>query len=315
MQLPQTLCPYFSSLDWKHRPQFSQIWLPSTCNATLIDTKFGKVPKGSLLSYQLASSHVANGDIILNEDVTLAAPFALPDLSSNLQGFLPLARDIQMKYNSLFVTEEQSIEFERITRDQSDSAEWKKLRQSRITASNFKRVCSRRGNFESLSAEMHKVHHVQTAAMKYGIETEPLAAEQYAQTFGRNVYKVGFVVNPSCFYLGCSPDRRVFDQDDVNNPWGLLEIKCSKSESVTLIDYLQSKRDGSQTMKLKKTHAYYYQVMGQMGLSGSSWCDFFVRTQTDYHCERIEFDEIFCRDMMDKLTLFFSSILFITRPG
>jgi len=116
------LRPYFSSLDWQHRPQFSQIWLPSTCNVTLIDTKFGKVPKGSLLSYQLVSSHVANGDIILNEDVLLAAPFALPDLSLYLQGFLPLGRDIQMKYNSLLVTEKQSIEFERVTRDQSDSA-------------------------------------------------------------------------------------------------------------------------------------------------------------------------------------------------
>jgi len=77
----------------------------------MIDTIFGKVPKGLLLSYKLVSSHVTNGDIILNDlkDVTLAASFALRDLPFYLQGFLPLGREIQMKYNSRLVTEEQSI--------------------------------------------------------------------------------------------------------------------------------------------------------------------------------------------------------------
>jgi hypothetical protein len=33
------------------------------------------------------------------------------------------------------------------------------------------------------------------------------------------------------------------------------------------------------TPKLKKNHEYYDQVQGQMGLTGTKWCDFVVYTQ------------------------------------
>ena len=66
----------------------------------------------------------------------------------------------------------------------------------------------------------------------------------------------------------------------------MLEIKCTVAKSVTMCDYLKSK-DGQ---KLKKIHAHYYQVMGQMGLTGSKWCDFVVYASEDFHAERILFD-------------------------
>ena len=49
---------------------------------------------------------------------------------------------------------------------------------------------------------------MQTAAMRYGIQHEDEAANHYASQFGRAVYQVGFVINPSLPHLGCSPDRR-----------------------------------------------------------------------------------------------------------
>ena len=70
---------------------------------------------------------------------------------------------------------------------------------------------------------------MQTAAMRYGIYHEDEAGNQYADQSGREVYPVGFVINPSFPHLGCSPDRKVYDPSE-NDPWGLLEIKYSTSD-------------------------------------------------------------------------------------
>jgi len=42
--------------------------------------------------------------------------------------------------------------------------------------------------------------------------------------------------------------------------------------------------------KLKRNHAYYTQVQGQMGCSGASWCDLIVYTKKGISVERIPFD-------------------------
>lgn len=201
------------------------------------------------------------------------------------------------------MSEAQSLEYELMTRTQSDNPEWHRLRKGRLTASNFKRVCSRRANFETLSVQLHASRYIQTAAMKHGLMGEPVAAEQYSKHFGHNVYRVGFVVNPTCCFLGCSPDRRVFDSDDIGNPWGLLEIKCTESTTVGNCNYLVT--DATGIIRLKRSHDHYYQVMGQMGLTGSPWCDIFVSAKDDFHCERIYFDADFFTGMLSKLSDFF----------
>lgn len=98
------------------------------------------------------------------------------------------------------------------------------------------------------------------------------AANKYADKFGRAIYPVGFVINPSLSHLGCSPRRRVYDPSE-NEPWGLLEIKCSLSDYLSgLMNLKHSGRTGAHI--LRKTHAYYYQTMGCIGLTSSTWEDF-----------------------------------------
>jgi len=134
------------------------------------------------------------------------------------------------------ITLEQSHEYEMATRKQSDCDHWHKLRKNRITASTFKRVCSRKANHDTLASALLTTRSVKTPAMKFGIENEPVAAQLYSSGFGRNVYAVGLVVNPSCCFLGASPDRRVYDPDVPSDPWGLLEIKCTMQGSVALME-------------------------------------------------------------------------------
>jgi len=153
---------------------------------------------------------------------------------------------------------------------------------------------------------MLKTRHIQTAAMKYGIETEPQAAEFYAKLFGVNVHRCALLIHPQCFFLGCSPDRRVYVPDSAV-PWGLVEIKCTTAASVADCDYLKS----DSTLQLKCSHAYYYQVIAQMGLSGSQWCDFFVFARDDYHCKCIYLSNN-CKlfnEMMQKVVRFFPFVL------
>ena len=86
-------------------------------------------------------------------------------------------------------------------------------------------------------------------------------------------------------------DRRVNGPSE-NDPWKLLEIKCSPSEYLSDLNYL--KHNGRiNSCSLKNTHAYYYQTMGCIGLTGSAWEDFFVFCRSEFHCERIYFDPPF----------------------
>ena len=117
------------------------------------------------------------------------------------------------------------------------------------------------------------------------------------------MYSVGLVINPLVPHLGCSPDRRVYDATD-DPPWGLLEIKCSIAEDLSKLKYLKfNERNG--TYSLRKSNAYYYQMMGCMGLTGSKWEDFFIFCQQEFHCERIYFDAELFSNMLDKLNLFY----------
>lgn len=98
----------------------------------------------------------------------------------------------------------------------------------------------------------------------------------------------GFVINPTAPNLGTSPDRKVYDLTSVPQ-YGLLEIKCPDKDSFVECKYLvKNKTNG--TYKLKTNHSYFYQIMGQMELTGITWCDFFVNCRQDHHKERIYYD-------------------------
>ena len=159
------------------------------------------------------------------------------------------------------------------------------MSESRITSSVFKNVCCRRADFHSLSNRLLNKKNIQTAAMKRGLDYEPLAAKSYSELTGNSVYMCGFIINPSSPYLGTSPDRKVYDPSSALH-CGLLEIKCPDKENFCMCKFL-IKGHVTGVYKLKTSHEYYYQVMGQMALTGSPWCDFFVKCKNDYHLERI----------------------------
>ena len=211
-------------------------------------------------------------------------------------------RDLHNIYFGLGITKDTAIELEQQTTDQNKSQTWHQSREHRLTSSIFKDVCSRRANHETLATRLLKSKHIVTAQMRYGIEHEPEAARHYAEVTGNSLYVCGFVVNPSAPHLGTSPDRKVLDTSSIP-PHGLLEIKCPDKDSFTSCDYLRKSNTGS--YKLKTNHKYFYQVMGQMAITGIHWCDIFIKCRSDYHLERIRFDNESWKDMKLSLDKFY----------
>ena len=56
---------------------------------------------------------------------------------------------------------------------------------------------------------------------------------------------------------------------------------------------------------LKSSHRYYYQVQGQLGITGSKWCDFITYTFKGIVIERIAFDVDTFMHMLLRLEKFF----------
>lgn len=142
----------------------------------------------------------------------------------------------------------------------------------------------------------------QTTAMKRGVDLEPIAAKQYCEVTGNLVLPCGFVVNPHPPHLGTSPDRKVIERQG-STSYGLLEIKYPSKDRYKNCPYLIKHADGN--YKLKESHTYFYQITGQLGLTGMPWCDFFVMCTKDYHLHLIHFDATKWDDMKNKLDLFF----------
>ena len=271
---------HFNSLQPK--PLFATL-VPSEKDlrsVSFVPSKFGNVPKGCLISYQQKMS----SDYVINDFTSTAFP-ELP-LESAKDRFennvsVCLEANQQALFDSLYVTSEISLKVQEQTITQSSSESWHLLRKKQITASKFGTVARQVLNFETLVNQLNPTRFVQTPAMKRGVELEPHAATIYANVAknGRvNVFPSGLIIHPKCPWLGCSPDRKVYDLDALGsdqNPFGLLEVKVVKEEATSFDDVRYLTKDNINQYSVKKNDIYYYQVQCQLGLTGLDWCDFF----------------------------------------
>ncbi|XP_049326742.1 uncharacterized protein LOC125787031 [Astyanax mexicanus] len=258
-----------------------------------VATEFGDLPCGSVLTYQSLNLPTTS----ITDDHPL---FPLPPQTCNYT--TALNENESNYYCGMTVTLSDAELLEKETRDQSTNKTWHSVRSQRLTSSVFKRIVSRIADFECLATNMQRQKKtVQTLAMKRGLQMEPIAAAEYEQLTGNRTLPCGFIINPHAPHLGASPDRKVVDNSGLLQ--GLLEIKCPNVDTFVECSYLSARPDD--TFALKCNHDYYYQVMGQMGITGMKWCDFFVHCTNDNHLERIHFDAKKWESMKTKLDMFF----------
>ncbi|CAC5380290.1 unnamed protein product [Mytilus coruscus] len=199
--LPNVYCPVkqpipsveFTSTLVQHLVSFqsdAQI-LKSVRNPTditMIDSSFGPVPFGSVLSYQQRPSTIET-NIINHQNMPSFPEIILPNHDNDFTTVLNQSEN--EVYLGLQFNHASALEPERETIHQGQTELWHKVRQHRLTSSIFKDVCGRKADFEKLAERLLNKKNIQTAAMKFGIEHESAAAKLYSDITGNNVYLCG----------------------------------------------------------------------------------------------------------------------------
>jgi len=83
---------------------------------------------------------------------------------------------------------------------EDDSREWFVLRRERVTASSFGEVIKRRKSFAPLVKRIRYHKQINTAAMRYGRDNEPVAREAYATKLQKEHHS-GVVVTRTGFHI------------------------------------------------------------------------------------------------------------------
>ncbi|KAG0432518.1 hypothetical protein HPB47_020769 [Ixodes persulcatus] len=215
------------------------------------------------------------------------------------------ARDAVYKHAESLppLTNEERAEVTRSTIGQADNPRWHEERRGQITASVFSAVINRDSSSE---------------AMRYGRMHEGDAVAAYeqlmaAQVDSLEVHETGLHIHPVYSFVAASPDRIVTKDGEE----GILEVKCP-SPKVGLTPLEACKQDKTfcceevgGEIRLKKRHAYYYQVQGQMAVTGHKWCDFVFWTNNktvarSTHTETIVLDEKFVEGELLQGLLYFA---------
>lgn len=160
-----------------------------------------------------------------------------------------------------------------------------------------------RKNFSALCKSMINPTVLSCQATNHGIIFEDLARREFAFRFKKKVQRCGFYIDHDFPFLGASPDGFITEENAV------IEIKCpyegrnQKVDVSTTFPYLE-KRDGNTCLKL--SHAYYYQVQGQINIAKANHAYFIVFTHVDCHVEIIVKDEtLYEKVMLPRLIEFY----------
>ena len=199
---------------------------------------------------------------------------------------------------------------------QAAVTDWFKQREGCLTASRFHHICTRVASLQASQSEdptnliaslLGYKKIPETAAMKHGKAMEPHAKSFYISAVKKEHHRfksneAGLVVMNSKPYIGVSPDL------EIDCMWcgdGLVEIKCPYSirdtaPSVENLPYLHMV-DGK--IALKTNSDYYFQVQGQVKVTGKS-----TQTLLYLHHTDISFSEL-------TLTLLFGKASLLSLSG
>ena len=183
------------------------------------------------------------------------------------------------------------------------SEEWLSFRLGKVTASRVADVLSKgRGNAPSKTAESYMMELIaetlagkskpffESAAMRWGTETEPQARAMYVVNNDFvDVKEVAFVEHNE--QVGISPDVLVGND-------GLLEIKCPETTT-------QLKRALSEDYSAD----YKAQIQMQLWVTEREWCDFLsfdprLECAAGYLQQRVYRDEEYIKEMKTKVYAF-----------
>jgi hypothetical protein len=258
--------------------------------------------------------------------VSFVAP---PTLQGMAEAYIRTTKSVSVigLKSALVYSTSQRANVEILTRGQADNARWFQYRKGMVTASRFHSVYTRMKSVQAARADdasslvravMGETTFTGNMATEYGRKHERQALKDYAHKYEvvwghRNVQvrtNCGLHVDTECAVIGASPDAIV--SCDCCGPH-LVEVKCPSSiadgdpyEDWAKTSFMCSSGDD---ISLKRTHPYYTQVQGQMGVCQFQRCAFVVWTATDVLAEVIDFDATYWSGVKERLCLFFDRFL------
>lgn len=229
-----------------------------------------------------------------------------------------LLRVADTTFEEMSVDKEEAIYLEQSTRNQSASCLWFDHRLGRLTASTFGSVMKYTERKYPASIVKSVMQYTSPSshipAINWGRVHESNAQMEYTnhmKSRHRNfsISPAGLFLNAKYPYLGASPDGVVLcDCCGL----GLLEIKCPFKYRDTALNDISDPHfclqpDVNNKLCLIKTHDYYYQVQGQLGVCDSTYkyCDFVCWTLKGISTERIEFDSVTFDHMVETFQPFY----------
>ena len=222
------------------------------------------------------------------------------------------------------LSQEEQIQIEIITREQSQSQEWHRSRMHRITGSRCGKILNQKKKTVPLlqSVLYAPKFIVNPKPIQWGKDNEQVACQMYTSHMRRNghpdlcVHKCGFIIHSKLGWLGASPDGRVTDPSlqCVN---GIVEFKCpyayrdKKLQEACKDEHFYCGLNDNGTIFLKVMHQYYHQVQLQLfvGSDMFAWCDFCIYSTKGVLVQRIFPDLKWRTDNIPKLEEYYDNFM------
>lgn len=217
-------------------------------------------------------------------------------------------------------TPEETTDIEQITKGQSQNKNWHLLRKGLLTASNFHQICIST-NGEKTAESLIKPGLNESClplAVSFGRKYESKARAMFMKghRFKHRHCSVdvpGLVLYQDSSFPGiaCSPDGIV--NCSLCGKF-LVEIKCSFKykcyypKNALKLSGICIEKDGEYIVK--PTHKYYFQIQGQMALTGIDKCYLVLYTHKGIATVTVEFDEEFWFSVRNKLLSFYRDFYF-----
>ena len=168
------------------------------------------------------------------------------------------------------VTADMADEVEKQTIAQSASKLWCKERSVRLTSSNFgpvMRLAPDADGRKLATRIFQEDSLVHIPAVKYGRDKEPYVRKFFERVLDYKVSKSGLKIDKENTMLACSPDGKIDDNTIIEKcPYSVRNKTLEEAK----LPYLRRRADGG--WELKETSNYFYQIQGQLGITGANRC-------------------------------------------
>ncbi|XP_038154096.1 uncharacterized protein LOC119791831 [Cyprinodon tularosa] len=293
----ERLSESFSDFPDDQKPLITKMGLGK--NVEWVECALGEVPKGSPISYQYPLPSSKDFQPCEN------AP-SLPSLPLPFHTLEPMSLSTTQTpqeeafLNAMTVTWEEAHGLEMSTRGSKEAAD--KLLMMRIT-SRFREICKLKPGKSHADQFLSKIQKGNARCKTSQIDEEMKSGvlREYCRKLYINWSPCGLVVHPSAPWLGATPDGLVFDHKETSS-FGLVHVKYVNAKSFI---ECQALKCSNGVLELKRADKHYWEMQGQMMVTGTTWCDLVLHSREDILVQRIYRDEGLIKLMKNKLEEFF----------